>query len=484
MTATTTTAAAAAAEAATLLRSTRDALRQPVGSAPALLALLCPPLDLLSLLPPALANSSSTGADALRWPGSRSSEVRAALLGRSLGSLQAAVLELARSWWVDGGDDDDDALVRLALRTWFCPAWPEDSRTASLSATALAVSGLQVLLSPAPAATAAASTSSSSDLTPPAAPLSFTLPLLANLVVRYPVRQVYTSFATSASASSSVDAGPWPARETVGWEAYARALASVPAKAANLAQGGRAHALPPALEEAQVFGAVVRGVDALMWEHRETGRTSFGRLLARRLRPLNRPDRPLPPPAHPVDRRPLAFLVGLLLRQGFASPSAIPPSLPTALASPTTLFAALLPRFLPRFAPPSLADPGQNAYAQGWKNVLTSAARSLADRARLAGALVRHLLLGFASSPSTAAETAAACARAGQVLHALVPTADEPQLAEKVLLGVEAVGLAGGEREIDARARAGVWWVGGGRQDGEGASRRQLFLTDSTCVGS
>lgn len=81
-------------------------------------------------------------------------------------------------------------------------------------------------------------------------------------------------------------------------------------------------------------------------------------------------------------------------------------------------------------------------------------------------ALLRHLLLGVASVNRPVCKIA--CTRAGDILHALLPINGEPQLAEKVLLGIEAVSLAGGEAAVEARARIGVRWVGGPERDEKG----------------
>jgi hypothetical protein len=255
-------------EATALLRATRDGLRQPVPSASAVLALVCPPLDLLALLPVALATN-----DAWRWPAgaSRGSEARGALLGRMLGSLQTAVLELAGAWAAAGpaegddeGDDDELALVRQALDSWFCPNPSAGGRTASQAAATLAISGLQVLLhSPAAAAAPLGSGPAKAELSSSPAPLNFTIPLIARIVELYPLSRAYCALASISGSGTGV---PWSAKETVAWEAYARALVSVPAKVANATRGGEAYAMPTGLEQARVFGAIVEGIDELLWE--------------------------------------------------------------------------------------------------------------------------------------------------------------------------------------------------------------------------
>lgn len=249
-----------------LLRTTRDALRQPVPSASAVLALVCPPLDLLALLPVALASQDHS---AWRWPAgaSRGSEARGVLLGRMLGSIQAAVLELAGAWAADANavhDDKDLALVRQALDAWFCPSISDTGgRTSNQAAAVLAMSGLQVLLH----STAAAATASSVHAGPrPAlssAPLGFTVPLLARIINRYPLERTYHALNT---ASGAAPGSPWLAKELIAWEAFARALVSIPIKVANATRGGEAYPIPAELEQARVFGAIVEGVDGLLWE--------------------------------------------------------------------------------------------------------------------------------------------------------------------------------------------------------------------------
>jgi hypothetical protein len=173
-------------------------------------------------------------------------------------------------------------------------------------------------------------------------------------------------------------------------------------------------------------------------------------------------------PACPVDCRPLSFITQLLIRQGYASPSTIPSSTGLALASPSTLFAVLLPRFLPRCSGAAADQAVQDPYSLGWRAVLSGGSATFADSARTGESLLRHLLLGLVVGDAPVPE--AACAQAGAVLHILLPTGDDPQLAEKVLLGVEAVSLAGGEAAVEARARIGIRWVGGPRRDEKGAS--------------
>jgi hypothetical protein len=148
---------------------------------------------------------------------------------------------------------------------------------------------------------------------------------------------------------------------------------------------------------------------------------------------------------------PLGFLVALLVRQGYASPSSIS-ALSTALEYPANLFSVLLPRFLPRYD-------SSLSYATSWSRVLLDGA-TFSDQARLAESLLRHLLLGISTDSSVEAQ----CARAGS-------------LVEKVLLGVEAISLTGGEGSVESRAKMGVFWAGKKEKDEKGTFVPLFFGT-------
>ena len=89
-------------------------------------------------------------------------------------------------------------------------------------------------------------------------------------------------------------------------------------------------------------------------------------------------------------------------------------------------------------------------------------------------------MLGLLAGDAPVSE--AACARAGDVMHVLLAIEDEPQLAEKVILGVEAVSLAGGEAAVEARARIGVRWVGRPARDEKGAWSVEVFKPSAPAV--
>lgn len=160
---------------------------------------------------------------------------------------------------------------------------------------------------------------------------------------------------------------------------------------------------------------------------------------------------------------PLGFLVALLVRQGYASPSSIS-ALSTALEYPANLFSVLLPRFLPRYD-------SSLSYATSWSRVLLDGA-TFSDQARLAESLLRHLLLGISTDSSVEAQ----CARAGQALQVLMGSS-EPSLVEKVLLGVEAISLTGGEGSVESRAKMGVFWAGKKEKDEKGTFVPLFFGT-------
>lgn len=126
-----------------------------------------------------------------------------------------------------------------------------------------------------------------------------------------------------------------------------------------------------------------------------------------------------------------------------------------ALEYPSTLFSVLLPPFLPRFD-------SSLSYSTSWSRVLLNGA-TFSDQARLAESLLRHLLLGISTNSSVEGQ----CARAGQALQVLMGSS-EPSLVEKVLLGVEAISLTGGEGSIESRARTGVFWAGKKQKDEKG----------------
>lgn len=242
-------------EVSAQLRQIRDALKQPVASKSDLVALLGPPLALVGLLPPL---SSAQYSEQAQFNGSRSTEAKEVFLGRLLGSLQAAVLEAAGSWWdmlsgVDEGGRDDDLLA--LLDAWFCPAREEGS--SGQAAVAVAMSGLQVLLSTPP-------TPSSS-----APNLAFIVPTLSRLLSTYPVTQVYAHLSSHAGPT-----GPWSPKETIAWESFVRGIVSLPSKLMNLTQGGTLHPVPAELDSPSVFCSLAIGVDEILWSRKDSQRAS------------------------------------------------------------------------------------------------------------------------------------------------------------------------------------------------------------------
>ncbi|KAL7409460.1 telomere length regulation protein-domain-containing protein [Mrakia frigida] len=159
--------------------------------------------------------------------------------------------------------------------------------------------------------------------------------------------------------------------------------------------------------------------------------------------------------------QPLLTLLQHLLRQGYLSPT-----LPSSSSlPPNTFFSSLLPRLLPNLPScSSLSTP----YSRQWQTLFNLL--DFANLARVAESLLSHLLVGIDAKER--GEREGELRRAGEVMELLLGRKEE-SLWEKVLLGGEMGGAAGGEEE--ERAKIGVWWVGGsGKGSGKGRDSEAL----------
>jgi hypothetical protein len=266
------------------LRHLRDALKQPVTTLSSLTSLLVQPLALLSLLPYSLNPSSSSEHV---WHGSREPADKEVLLGRFLGSLQGAVLEhVVPVWWdvlkgAKEGGAGEESQGKALLESWFCPILSSDHKGKGREdfARRVAITSYQSIISQLSTKPSPIASSSSSASPPPAAlspsTLSFILASLTSLSESYPLTCLYRAI-FSPSSSSPIPQG----KRLVVWESLARTLISVPAKVANVTQGGKLVDVPKGLEREIWYTGIVGGLEEIVWEESEKGEEAGTSLLS------------------------------------------------------------------------------------------------------------------------------------------------------------------------------------------------------------